>query len=47
MDLTPPLPASKLFDLSGKNALVTGGTRGNPDATLITLLLIRANLPPL
>ena len=35
MDLTPPLSAPKLFDLSGKNALVTGGTRGNLDATLI------------
>ena len=35
MDPTPPLAAPKLFDLSGKNALVTGGTRGNLDANLI------------
>ena len=35
MDLTPPLAAPKLFDLSGKNALVTGGTRGNLNPTPI------------
>lgn len=28
MDPTPPLPAPKLFDLTGKNVLLTGGTRG-------------------
>ncbi|EIM89107.1 NAD-P-binding protein [Stereum hirsutum FP-91666 SS1] len=28
MDPTPPLPTPKLFDLSGKNVLLTGGTRG-------------------
>ncbi|KAI0034672.1 hypothetical protein K488DRAFT_44942 [Vararia minispora EC-137] len=28
MDPSPDLPASALFDLSGKNALVTGATRG-------------------
>ena len=35
MDPTPSLVAPKLFDLSGKTALVTGGTRGNLDPTLI------------
>ena len=35
MDPTPSFAAPKLFDLSGKNALVTGGTRGNLDPTLI------------
>jgi hypothetical protein len=35
MDPTPPLTIPKLFGLSGKNALVTGGTRGNLDSTLI------------
>jgi len=47
MDPTPPLVVPKLFDLSGKNALVTGGTRGNLDPTLIEhlshLSLTRAN----
>ncbi|TFY73699.1 hypothetical protein EWM64_g10314 [Hericium alpestre] len=28
MDPTPPVPAPKLFDLTGQNALITGATRG-------------------
>lgn len=46
MDPTPSLAVPNLFDLSGKNALVTGGTRGNLDPTPVTLSLTRANLRP-
>lgn len=52
MDPTPSFAAPELFNLSGKNALVTGGTRGTPDPTLIehlyvcTSSLTRANRRP-
>lgn len=29
MDPTPAVPSPKLFDLSGRNVLITGATRGN------------------